>query len=207
MKNSGKDFTGTWSIPDDRAYEIKVVVEDANLLRESASVVINGGKSTTSSPTPSAFTAPVVPDEVKEPLPWMKIIIGVLILLLVIIAVLYILARAKQASKGFVGQVIIEIKDEDTEERTSPQYKKLDSFKGKVKLHQLLQLAPELAETESILLTPGSDSIILVNQSACLIEKSGRAFDASKGKEWKNNDRIKITLQKVNKSIWLDYIK
>ncbi|MDF2722134.1 MAG: hypothetical protein K0Q59_1809, partial [Paenibacillus sp.] len=88
----------------------------------------------------------------------------------------------------------------------SPQYKKLNGFKGKVKLHQLLQLAPEYAETEKVIFTPGSDSVFVTNQSSCLIEKAGRALDASKPKELRKNDRIKITLQNSNKSIWLDYI-
>jgi Ca-activated chloride channel family protein len=209
LTNTGKDFTGSWKVPDSHEYEIKVLVEDSSFFRESAPLAINAknaaSQTATPAPTSAATPAPIV-TEPKEPLPWLKILIGVLGLLLLIAVVLFILSRVKQANKGFYGQIVIEIRDEDTGERTSPQYRKLDAFKGKVKLHQLLQLAPELAETDKIVFTPGRDSIIMVNQSQCLIEKAGRAFDASKGKELKNNDRIKITLQKVNKSIWLDYI-
>nr|WP_245375687.1 VWA domain-containing protein [Paenibacillus eucommiae] len=205
LNNSGKDFTGSFKVAEAHEYEIKAKVEDASFFRESDPVLINAKPGAKPSSSTSATPAPVTKDDSK-PLPWGYILGGLGSLILLLVAVLYIMAMMKKANKGFYGQVVIEIRDEDTEERTSPQYKKLTGFKGKVKLHQLLQLAPEFAETDKIIFTPGRDSVIMYNQSECLIEKSGRAFDASKGKELKNNDRIKITLQKVNKSIWLDYI-
>lgn len=209
LNNSGTEFTGSFEIADDHDYEVKIKVEDASFSRESPAVTISA-KGSPAQPTAAASAAPApipaAPEEEKEPLPWGLIIAGAAILILLIIALLFILSRVKQANKGFYGQFIIEIRDEDTGERTSPQYKKLLGFKGKIKLHQLLQLSPEFAETDKIIFTPGKDSVFLQNLTGCVIEKSGRVFDAAKGKELKNNDRIKITLQKVNKSILMDYI-
>jgi Ca-activated chloride channel family protein len=206
LTNSGKDFTGSYKLADAHDYEIKVKVEDSSFFRESAPLTISGKVTPaqlTSTPAPSSAPVPTV---VKKSLPW-GYILGSSALLLVLAAVLLcIMVMVKKANRGFYGQIVIEIRDEDTDQRTSPQYKNLNGFKGKVKLHQLLQLAPEFAETDKIIFTPGKDSIILHNQSSCVVEKSGRAFDAAKGKELKNNDRIKISLLKVNKSIWLDYI-
>ncbi len=113
----------------------------------------------------------------------------------------------KQASRGFVGQLVVEIRDENTGDKSFPQYKKLSSFKGKLHLHQLLQLAPELKETEKVLFLPGTnDRIRLLNQSGCTIERSGRALDASRGVELKSGDRITVALQQVDKTIFVEYL-
>ncbi|MED4609790.1 VWA domain-containing protein, partial [Paenibacillus validus] len=120
----------------------------------------------------------------------------------------YGLALWRKANKGFVGQMVIEVRDEDTGERTTPQYRNLDAFKGKVTLHQLLQLAPEFAETKDLTFRPGpNDSLLLYNGSACVIEKGGRVLDAAGGKELRAGDRIRIMLSGVHRSVTLEYIK
>lgn len=206
MTNGGTLFSGSFEIPESRNYELVVRVEDNSFFRESEPLQINAGGGAAKPSATSPATSGQVPASEKEGLNWPLIIGGILLLALLGIAALYVLGLVKKSNKGFYGQFVIEIHDEDTGERTSPQYKKLSGFKGKLKLHQLLQLAPEFAETENILFRPGTDSVFIINQSGCLIEKSGRAFDAAKGKELKNNDRIKISLQAVHKSIILDYI-
>jgi len=205
LNNSGQDFEGSFTIADEHEYEVKIRVEDASFFRESDPVKVNANSVPAQAPV-KASPVPAAPAAEEKPFPWLYVIAGVALLVVLILLLIVILSKIKKANKGFYGQMVIEIRDEDTNERTSPQYKQLHGFKGKVKLHQLLQLSPELAETDKIVFVPGKDSVILYNQTPCIIEKSGRAFDAAKGKELKNNDRIKITLQKVNKSIWLDYI-
>jgi len=119
----------------------------------------------------------------------------------------FIASSVKKANRGFVGQIVIEIRDENTNERSFPQYKKLTSFKGKFNLHQLLQLAPELKETEKIVFTPAKgDRITLRNASAAPIEKSGRAVDASAGLELKSGDRVTLPLQHIDKTIFIEYL-
>jgi hypothetical protein len=116
-------------------------------------------------------------------------------------------AKMKQANRGFSGQIVVEIKDEDSGERTNPQYKKLKGFKGKFRMHQLLALAPEFAETEQIIFKPAAgDKLLLINNSDSTVEKGGRAIDAKKGCEIKKNDRLRIVLKKVNKTIFIEYI-
>lgn len=202
LTTSDKGIEGSMKIADAHDYELKVKVENSNFVRESqpAKISAKTGAVTPSDGGSGAAEAPKTNWAVTGS--W---IAGVLILL----AAAWIAFSAwKKANKGFVGQMVIEIKDEDTGERTNPQYKKLNAFKGKCQLHQLLQLAPEFAETKQIVFKPGAgDNVMLVNESGCTIEKGGRVFDASKGKELKNNDRIRITLQNVNKSIHLEYLK
>ncbi len=122
-------------------------------------------------------------------------------------AAYFVLRLLKQANRGFVGQLVIEIRDENTGDKTSPQYKKLSAFKGKLLLHQLLQLAPELKETEKVIFKPGSnDRIVLQNGSSCTIEKSGRAIDATRPLEMKSGDRITVSLKQVDKTILIEYL-
>ncbi|MNI82753.1 hypothetical protein D3C73_1395010 [compost metagenome] len=122
-------------------------------------------------------------------------------------AAYFILSAVKKANRGFVGQIVIEIRDENTNEKSFPQYKKLAAFKGRFNLHQLLQLAPELKETEKIVFTPAKgDRITLRNASASPIEKSGRAVDATAGLELKSGDRLTLPLQHIDKTIFIEYL-
>ncbi|KZE80360.1 hypothetical protein AV654_12705 [Paenibacillus elgii] len=196
-------IAGSFKVPDAHDYELKIKAEGANFLRETAPVKLTakpGGAASkpVSEPTKEAAGA-------LSPTVWAAMIVGALVLAG---AVLYALSAYRKANKGFVGQLVIEVKDEDTGERTNPQYRKLNAFKGKVTLHQLLQLAPEFAETQNIVFRPGpNDTVLLHNATPCVVEKGGRVFDAAKGKEIRANDRIKIALQNVNKSISVEYLK
>lgn len=203
LTNTGSGFEGSFTIPDAHRYELKVKADGSSFNRETAPVVLDAS-GTASAPSGSKTASPGADAKSSS---WLSLLGWAAAGLAAIALCLYGWLAYKKATKGFIGQVAIEIRDEETGERTSPQYKKLSVFKGKVRLHQLLSLAPELQETEQVIFLPGpSDTLIVQNRSTCRIEKAGRAIDASKGKELKKNDRIKITLQKVNKSITIDYI-
>lgn len=204
LTNQGDRFEGSYKVADEHDYELTVIAEDSSLYRESPVVKISakpGGATT----TPSKTTP--VTDEKKESFPILPVVFGVIALAAVLVAAYFILAAVKKANKGFVGQMVIEIRDENTGEKTHPQYKKLNGFKGKVTLHQLLQLAPELKETEKILFIPSkNDRILIKNGSTVNIEKSGRVIDASNGYELKGGDRITLSLQSVDKTIMIEYL-
>ncbi|MFD2446859.1 VWA domain-containing protein [Bacillus sp. CGMCC 1.16607] len=192
-------FTGQFTLGKSQTYEIQAKAEDNSFYRETEKVqiklqtVISKVNKTKSDP--------------EKAFPWTIVVLSVLGLLLLAGMILFVLSKVKQANRGFSGQMVIEIKDEDTGERSNPQYKKLNSFKGKVRVHQLLSLAPEFSETNQLIIKPGrGDALILLNESNCTIEKSGRAMDASKGLEVKRNDRLRIVLKQVNKSIYIEYI-
>lgn len=210
LTNAATSFTGQFKIPDAHDYELMIKIEDANFYRESELLTISGkGASQQATATPAPTTTPkgsTTPNEEEKEFPWLLLIIGVAALIIIIIAAILIAKWIKEKNRGFYGQLVIEVYDLDTNERTSPQYKKLNSFKGSFKLHHVLQLAPEFIETEKIMFKQGNDLIYIYNASGCSIEKSGRAFDATKGKELRKNERIMITLQQVNKSISLEYI-
>lgn len=204
LENKEGSFVGDYKIPQKHDYELRVRAEEQSFYRESPPVKIsakaaasgsgNGGKEMTAG-------------EDAKPFPLWPVIIGIAALLIVGAAAYFILGAIKKANKGFVGQIVIEVRDENTGEKTSPQYKKLTSFKGRFNLHQLLQLAPELKETEKILFMPGkNDRIILKNLSSAVIEKSGRALDATNGTELKNGDRLRVSLQQADKTILFEYL-
>ncbi|MCR8644709.1 VWA domain-containing protein [Paenibacillus sp. N1-5-1-14] len=200
---SDQGITGSVKLAEAHEYDLKVKVEDTNYVRESQSVKISakpGGATTTPAPGNKA-------DEAKD-VNWIARIGWIVGAVVLLAAACVGFIFWKKANKGFFGQMIVEIKDEDTGERTTPQYKKLNGFKGQCQLHQLLQMAPEFAETKQIVFKPGAgDTVVLYNQSSCVIEKGGRVFDATQGKQLNNKDRIRITLQNVNKSITIEYIK
>ncbi|MDQ1144303.1 Ca-activated chloride channel family protein [Bacillus sp. SORGH_AS 510] len=197
-----KGFTGQFKLGSSANYEVVVKAEDNSFFRETApqklAVQQSAAVPAVSKPSPM---------EKEKPFPWVSVILGLLGALLLVALAFILIARLKQANRGFSGQIVVEIKDEDTGERTNPQYKKLKGFKGKFRLHQLLSLSPEFAETNQILFKPAAgDSLLLINNSDCSIEKGGRAIDAKKGRDIKRNDRLRIVLKKINKSIYIEYI-
>jgi Ca-activated chloride channel family protein len=201
MDNAGDHFAGTYKIAEKHDYEIKVKAEEASFFRETDAVTITA-KGSGPATTPSDPAA-----EPKKAFPLVPVILGVVGLVILLAAAYFVLRLLKQANRGFVGQLVIEIRDENTGDKTSPQYKKLSAFKGKLLLHQLLQLAPELKETEKIVFKPGSnDRIVLQNGSPSTIEKSGRAVDASRELELKSGDRITVSLKQVDKTIFIEYL-
>jgi Ca-activated chloride channel homolog len=205
LNNTGSGFEGSFTIPADHSYELKIKAEDTSFYRETLPLLVDASKTAGAGGNNKPTTTNPATEE--KPFPWLTVVGGTVVLILIIGAGLYVMSIYRKANKGFAGQIAIEIVDEDTGEKSNPQYKKLNAFKGKVKLHQLLQLAPEFAETDKVILLPGkNDTLIIENRSSCRIEKAGRVLDASKGKELKKNDRIKVSLTNVNKSVYIDYI-
>lgn len=194
LTTDGSEFKGTFEVPDNHEYQLVVRAEEQSFYRETAPVTVNakGGVSGSGAETGLGLVN------------W--IIIAV-VALLVLAGLWFLLGFLKKRNRGFVGQMVIEIRDENTGERSYPQYKKLTTFRGKFNLHQLVQLAPELKETENIVFTPSSnDRIMIRNNADNVIEKSARAIDASKGFELKSGDRITIGLRQVDKTILLEYL-
>ncbi|MFS0725444.1 vWA domain-containing protein [Paenibacillus sp. 1P07SE] len=201
MTASGPHFEGVYTLPEAHDYEIVVRAEEASFYRESPPVTISA-KAGAAGETP-----PPLAGEEDKPFPVVPLILGILGAAIAGAAIFFLARYLKQANRGFVGQLVLEIRDENTGDKSHPQYKKLNLFKGKFHLHQLLQLAPELKETERIVFRPGSnDRLVLQNGSGSTIERSGRAVDAAKGVELKNGDRVTVVLSQTDKTISIEYI-
>ncbi|MGF6953857.1 Ca-activated chloride channel family protein [Neobacillus sp. B4I6] len=191
-------FSGQFKLGNSSSYEVVVKAEDNSFFRET-----QPQKITVQNTAKTSVAAKTTQPKEETPFSWLYAAAGVIVLILLAVFA-YNKLRKKQ---GFSGQIVVEVKDEDTGERSNPQYKPLKGFKGKFQLHQLLGLHPEFAETNQIIFKPhAGDSLLLINNSDCTIEKSGRAIDAKKGQQIKRNDRLRIVLKKVNKSIYIEYI-
>ena len=124
-----------------------------------------------------------------------------------IILCIILYKRRKQANTPLVGQVVLEIKDNTTGALTSPQYKKLNIFKGKVSLHALLQFAPEFKEAENIVFKGAKgDKVILYNKSAYQLEKSGRIVKADEGLVLKRGDKLSVNIADSGQTIQMEYL-
>ncbi|WP_342410441.1 vWA domain-containing protein [Paenibacillus sp. FSL R10-2778] len=204
LDNSGAVFKGTFEVKESHNYELKVRAEESSFYRESAPIQISaktGGAATTAPSTGTGNEEPLKEASSKT----LYYIIGGILLVLAAGAAWYVLN--KKSARGFVGQLVVEVKDSNTGEKTYPQYKKLAGFKGKFSLHQLLQLAPELKESETVIFTPAkNDRLLLRSGEGVTVERSGRAADASRGLELKSGDRVSVSLQTVDKTIYLEYL-
>lgn len=206
MQLQGQSFVGEYTLKDKGDYTVKVIVEDTSYVRESAETQIQVGAVATTSPaaTPNLNNTEDTKEE-SNPL-WLYIGLGILGVVLLIVIVLALKAY-KVAKTPLVGQVVLELKDNTTGKLTPPQYKKLSLFQGKVSLHALLQFAPEFKETEKVILkaAPG-DKVILYNNSAYAIEKSGRVVKANEGLELKKGDRLSINIADSGETVQIEYL-
>lgn len=206
MDNSGAEFKGAFEIQDNHEYDLKVRAEESSFYRESDVLKINAKTGTVATSPPGAGTTtgeePVTDQKSSNTLYY---IIGGIVLLLAAAAAFWLLRR--RSNRGFVGQLVVEVLDGNTGEKTYLQYKKLAGFRGKFTLHQLLQLAPELKESEKLVFTPGNnDRLMLRGGEGISVERSGRAADTSRGLEMKSGDRVSVSLQTVDKTILLEYL-
>ncbi|MDO3412736.1 vWA domain-containing protein [Saccharibacillus sp. CPCC 101409] len=199
MTLSGDKFEVSYELPDAHKYTLTARAEADSFYREAPPISIDAA---------SGAAAGGSEAKADKPFPLIPVILGVLGLLVLAAIVFFLMRYLKKANKGFVGQMVIEIRDENTGERSYPQYKKLNTYKGRFNLHQLLQLAPELKETENIVFTPGSEDRIVLRSSAdgIPIEKSGRVVDATRGAELKSGDRITVPVNQVGKTILVEYL-
>lgn len=205
LDNSGAEFKGAFEIKDNHEYELKVRAEESSFYRESDVLTINAKTGTVATTPPSAGTPTGEEPAEEKTSNTLYYIIGGIVLLLAAAAAFWVL-RSK-ANRGFVGQLVVEVVDGNTGEKTYPQYKKLAAFRGKFTLHQLLQLAPELKESEKLIFTPGThDRLLLRGGEGISVERSGRAADTSRGLEMKSGDRVTVSLQTVDKTILLEYL-
>ncbi|MBH5318395.1 VWA domain-containing protein [Paenibacillus sp. GSMTC-2017] len=201
MTNTGDHFEGDYKVADKRKYEIKVRAEEKSFFRESALLTISAASGA------AKPTSPPVTESNDKPFPTLIVVIGVALLIGLLALAYWISRMLKEKNRGFVGQLIIEIRDENTGDKSSPQYKKLNHFKGKFQLHQLLQLAPEFKETEKVIFKPANnDKIMLFNSSVCKVEKFGRAVADGRGLELQSGDRLTVTLTQVDKTIYIEYL-
>lgn len=206
MQLQGQNFAGEYTLKDKGDYTVKVIVEDTSYVRESTETQIQVGAVATTSPaaTPNLNNTEDTKEE-SNPL-WLYIGLGILGVVLLIVIILALKAY-KVAKTPLVGQVVLELKDNTTGKLTPPQYKKLSLFQGKVSLHALLQFAPEFKETEKVILkaAPG-DKVILYNNSAYAIEKSGRVVKANEGLELKKGDRLSINIADSGETVQIEYL-
>ena len=197
MQLDGQSFKGNYQLPEEGDFEISVLVEDTSYSRESNSATIHVGKQTIASHIEK-------PEENSTFGLYLGLGGGVVAMLLVGVMMT---AKLKEVSRPLVGQIMIEIRDNQTGKLTAPQYKKLNVFKGKVNLHTLLQFAPEFKEAENIILKASKgDKVLLFNRSTYSIEKMGRTVKTENGLALKQGDRLTINITDVGQTIQIQYL-
>jgi Ca-activated chloride channel homolog len=219
-------FTGIFTIGNSENYKIIVKAEGSSFFRETAAQQITIQMEAAAAPV----AAKASPDEESQPFPWIYaalIVLGAIILLITPIH-FYSKKRRKvksghselaaapaftfptgksKGNRGFYGQIVIEIKDEETGELSHPQYEKLKAFKGEFSLRKLFKLSEEFIETDQINFVPLTDfALLLLNKSDLVIEMNGEQIDEEEYHRFRPNDKLRIFLKEANKSINIQII-
>ncbi|MEK5495514.1 vWA domain-containing protein, partial [Paenibacillus sp. FSL R7-0297] len=117
MDNSGAEFKGAFEIQDNHEYDLKVRAEESSFYRESDVLKINAKTGTVATSPPGAGTTtgeePVTDQKSSNTLYY---IIGGIVLLLAAAAAFWLLRR--RSNRGFVGQLVVEVLDGNTGEKT-----------------------------------------------------------------------------------------
>lgn len=191
-------FKGEYEIPKDGKYEIKVRVDGNSFYRESTPVVV--GDSSTSS------TKASVNNSSKKGLfqnPIVLSVIGV-VLAAIIFYIIYSLVKKKRI-RGF-GRLELQVRDENTGEVLSPQFRNLDGYVGSFTLFEVLGLRAEYEETKDIkFVFNNDDSMEVINNSECTIQRSGKRLDNDSKVLLYNRNKITVFLNKIPKSIVVEF--
>ncbi|NWQ39370.1 VWA domain-containing protein [Bacillus sp. EB106-08-02-XG196] len=216
-------YTGEFILGNSENYEIMVKAEGISFFRETPVQQFSVDK------TPVPVEVKVSPEKEAQPFPWTN---AVLIGLGAILLVTLIISRKKRKRKkqtgnrvteavpaftfstsnrkgkrGFYGQIVIEIKDEETGELSQPYYEKLKAFKGEFSLRQLFKLSEEFIETDQINFVPLTDfALLLLNKSNCMIEMNREQIAEEEYLRFRPNDKLRIFLKEANKSINIQII-
>jgi len=210
MGMSNQKFNVSYLLNEEGEFEVSVLVEESSFQRESAPISImvgNKGNNPVSTSNPSG-TGNELNTHKKEGKSLIFLMsLGGIALLVLIVAVVIALKKLQAAKRPLVGQVVIELRDNTTGKMTPPQYKKLNVFQGKVSLYALLSFAAEFKEAEQIILqSAAGDKVILINKSAYVIEKSGRAVKADVGVELKKGDKLSINIADSGQTVQIEYL-
>lgn len=196
LTNKGDGFTGKYKLDTSGKYEADVKVDGNGFSRESATVdlTVVDNVGTSKSPTVEKKSS-------NKSIYLFAGIVGVLLLGLLI----FIIKTLKKSHKKGFGRVMLEVKDESTQEYLPPQYKILENYSVKFSLYEVLGLKEEYAETENLYFRFGEDCLMVDNKSQCIIQKSGRSIEKGEKIQLVTSERIVIILNKVSKSVAFEF--
>ncbi|MFL0197574.1 vWA domain-containing protein [Clostridium sp. WILCCON 0269] len=194
LSNKDNLFKGEYSYLGDGKYELKVRVDGDSFYRESNTIVIgdDAGKSASKSNSGSFIKSPIT--------------LGVIGFILAAISIYIIASLMRKKRIGGFGRIELNVRDENTGEVLSPQFRNLDGYVGSFTLFDVLGLKEEYSETESIkFIFKNDDSIELINKSDCTLQRSGKMLENHLKIRLYNGNKVKVFLNKVPKSIMIEF--
>lgn len=128
----------------------------------------------------------------------------VLVILIILLFIVLIIVKRSRRKKGF-GRIMLEVKDEKTQETMSPQYKALDGYVDKFSLYEVLGLKEEYSETANLYFKFGNDALLLDNESKCIVQRFGRIIEKGEKLQLTSGERIVAVLAKASKSVAVEF--
>ncbi|MBU8914772.1 VWA domain-containing protein [Bacillus sp. FJAT-29953] len=205
LKAGDKGFFGEFKAGDSASYELTVKAEGNSFFRETKpqtiEVATTGGKDI------EPVAGDVSPSPSKNSIPWLYIAIAAAVVFLLAVPSFSYASKKKKENRGFSGQIVVEIMDEETGVSTEPKVKRLKAFKGEFHLRQLFLLDQEFSETDQITFVPITDNtLLLLNKSSCTIDMGGELIDAETGHRLRRNDKLCIHLPELHKAIYIENV-
>ncbi|MFC4800169.1 VWA domain-containing protein [Neobacillus sp. GCM10023253] len=205
LKAGDKGFFGEFKAGDANSYEVTVRAEGNSFFRETKPLTIE--VAATSGKDIEPVAGDVSPSPSKNTIPWLYITIAAAVVFLVAVPGFSFAAKKRKENRGFSGQIVVEIKDEETGVSTEQKVKKLKAFKGEFHLRQLFLLDQEFSETDQITFVPITDNtLLLLNKSSCTIDLGGELIDAETGHRLRRNDKLCIHLPELHKAIYIENV-
>ena len=201
LQNSNNLFSGKYTLQDNEKYEVKVRVDGNSFYRETSPQTIGGGA--TVKPSNNAEVQKTEESANKKNTAGIIFVVLGIIALIIIITILIL--KKKNKAAGF-GRVMFQVRDENTSEVSSPQHRSLHTYNGKFSLYDVLGLKEEFSEVQNLkFYFKKDDSIEIVNNSQCSIQKSGRVLSKDIKTKLYNGERIVVLLNKSSKSIIIEF--
>lgn len=205
LKAGDKGFFGEFKAGDSSSYEVTVRAEGNSFFRETKPQTFE--IAATGSKDIEPVAGDVSPSPSKNSIPWLYIAIAAAVVFLLAVPGFSFAAKKRKENRGFSGQIVVEIKDEETGVSTDQKVKKLKAFKGEFHLRQLFLLDQEFSETDQITFVPITDNtLLLLNKSSCTIDLGGELIDAETGHRLRRNDKLCIHLPELHKAIYIENV-
>jgi Ca-activated chloride channel homolog len=192
-------FSGEFALNGLMNYEMIVKAEGDSFYR------VTEPKRITIQKVEKTAISEVSPSKKMQLSPSLNVIIVVagVVLLISLVTALFV-KRWREKKRGFNGQVLLEIMDDDTGEEKDSQCKEVKALKKEFCLGQLFSLPEEFSNTDQITFVPLTDHVLLLlNKSNCTIEMDGMEIEADSFHRFKRNSKLHIMSKELNKSIYL----
>ncbi|WP_226679068.1 VWA domain-containing protein [Mesobacillus jeotgali] len=197
-------FDAAFTFQNENPHSFQVKAEGESFYRETEPITLNGDGAKEAAVLPAPKKKAAVKED-ESSFPWLMAAAGVIGVIVLAALIIFLLRKIKGDTTPMMGQFSIEVRDNDTYDYESPQYRQLDRFSGKTNFFDVMGRRNDFQETRDIEIVRNGQGLMLINKSKSTIEKDGGLIDVNGKEPIYIGDRFTINLTEVSKTVEVEY--